>query len=148
MGGWHTCRSHEGCSHTPLTFVPVTSTEVWFEVKVTCNFQEPVCLNLAHLGVLIAQGWRGALKGSFSFSFTSFSGHRVAQRECAQRGSGPMRGAIPTQSHNPERLAAPPGSTPPTLFKQSCRFFCVPQDQISASAVRWDLRCFTLIRED
>ena len=29
------------------------------------------------------------------------SGHRPAQRECARTDSGPTRGAIPTQSHNP-----------------------------------------------
>ena len=34
--------------------------------------------------------------------FTSFSGHRPAQREWARtRLIGPMQGAIPTQSHNP-----------------------------------------------
>ena len=31
--------------------------------------------------------------------------------------SGPMQGAIPTQSHKPYRLAKPPGSTTPTLFE-------------------------------
>ena len=36
------------------------------------------------------------------YLFTSFSGHRPAQRECARRGLiGPMQSAIPTQSHNP-----------------------------------------------
>ena len=36
-----------------------------------------------------------------TFYFTSFTGHRPAQREWAQTGLiGPMRGAIPTQSHN------------------------------------------------
>ena len=34
-----------------------------------------------------------------------------------ERYSGPMRGAILTQSHNPLRLATPPGSTTPTLFE-------------------------------
>ena len=35
------------------------------------------------------------------FFFTSFSGHRPAQREWVQtRLIGPMGGAIPTQSHN------------------------------------------------
>ena len=29
-----------------------------------------------------------------------------------ERDSGPMRGAIPTQSHNPSRLATPPGLRP------------------------------------
>ena len=34
------------------------------------------------------------------YSFTSFSGHRHAQRECARTGLiGPMQGAIPAQSH-------------------------------------------------
>ena len=35
------------------------------------------------------------------FFFTSFSGHRPAQREYARTGLiGPMQGASPTQSHN------------------------------------------------
>ena len=38
----------------------------------------------------------------FIYLFTSFSGHRPAQRECARTGLiGPMQGTIPTQSHNP-----------------------------------------------
>ena len=37
----------------------------------------------------------------YCFFFTSFSGHRPAQREYAQTGLiGPMQGASPTQSHN------------------------------------------------
>ena len=36
------------------------------------------------------------------YLFTSFSGHRPVQRECARKGLiGPMQSAIPTQSHNP-----------------------------------------------
>ena len=46
------------------------------------------------------------------------------------------------------RLTTPPGSTSPTLFEQWCGFFYVPQEQISESAVRRDLRFFVLIRED
>ena len=50
-------------------------------------------------------------------SFTSFSGHRPAQRERTRTGLiGPMQGAIPT----------PPGSTSATPFEQWCRFFYVP----------------------
>ena len=38
----------------------------------------------------------------FIYLFTSFSGHRPAQRECARtRLIGPMQGTIPAQSHNP-----------------------------------------------
>ena len=60
----------------------------------------------------------GALR-KMKFRFTSFSGHRPAQREWAQTGlKGPMQGAILTQSHNPLRLATSPGSTTPTLFEQ------------------------------
>ena len=59
-----------------------------------------------------------------------------------------MQGAIPTQSHNPLRLDTPPGSTSPTLFEQWCGFFYVPQEQISKSAVRRNLRFFVLIREE
>ena len=47
-----------------------------------------------------------------------------------------------------ERFTTPLGSTSPTLFEQWCRFFYVPQEQISESAVRRDLRFFVLIRED
>ena len=36
----------------------------------------------------------------------------------------------------------PLGSTYPTLFKQWFGFFYVPQEQISESAVRWDIRFF------
>jgi len=83
------------------------------------------------------------------FVLQVFLGHRPAQREYARTGFiGPMQGAIPTQSHNPLRLATPPGSTSPTLFEQLCGFFYVPQEQISESAVRRDLRFFVLIRED
>ena len=42
-----------------------------------------------------------AVASVMTFYFTSFTGHRPAQREWAQTGLiGPMRGAIPTQSHN------------------------------------------------
>ena len=38
----------------------------------------------------------------FIVFFTSFSGHRPAQREYARTGLiGPMQGTSPTQSHNP-----------------------------------------------
>ena len=40
----------------------------------------------------------------FIYLFTSFSGHRPAQRDVHERDSGPRRGVIPTQSHNPQRL--------------------------------------------
>ena len=46
------------------------------------------------------------------------------------------------------RLTTPEGSTPPTLFKQWCRFFYVPQEPDMLSAVRKDLWFFFLIRED
>ena len=41
-------------------------------------------------------------------------------------------------------LTTPPGSTYPTLFEQWCRIFYVPQEQISESAVKRDLRFFSL----
>ena len=43
-------------------------------------------------------------QGSLSvFYFSSFFGHRLAQREWARRGLiSPMWGSIPTQSHNPK----------------------------------------------
>ena len=65
-----------------------------------------------------------------------------------ERVSGPVQDAIPTQSHNPWRLATSPGSTPPTYFEQGCGFFYVPREQISEKAVRRNLRFFVLIRED
>ena len=75
-------------------------------------------------------------------AFTSFSRHRPAQRDWARTGLiGPMQGAIPTQSHNPQRLDTPLGSMSTTLFEQWCGFFYAPQEQISESAVR-------LIQED
>ena len=40
------------------------------------------------------------------------------------------------------------GCASTTLFKQWCGFFYVPQEQISVTAVRRDLRFFVLIRED
>ena len=46
------------------------------------------------------------------------------------------------------RLTTPAGSTSPTLFKQWCRFFYVPQEPDKLSAVRRDLWFFFLIRED
>ena len=92
-----------------------------------------------------------AVSSVMTFYFTSFTGHRPAQTERAQTGLiGPMRGAIPTQSHN---LTTQPGHTtrvyiPLFFFAQWCGFFYVPQEQISESAVRQDLRFFFLIQED
>ena len=39
-----------------------------------------------------------------------------------------------------------PGSTSRTFFEQWCGFFYVPQEQISVSAMRRELRFFVLIR--
>ena len=83
------------------------------------------------------------------FFFTSFSGHSPAQREWAWMGLiGPMGGAVPTQSHNLQRLATPQGTMSPTLFEQWWGFFYVLQEQISEIAVRRDLRFFVLLQED
>ena len=97
--------------------------------------------------MLFAKGLlRLNLRGGDAFSFTSFSGHRPAQRELARTElTGPMQGAIPTQSHNPLSLASPPGSMSPTLFEQWFGFFYIPHEQISESAVRRDLQFFVLI---
>ena len=46
------------------------------------------------------------------------------------------------------RLTTPAGSTSPTLFKQWCRFFYVPEEPDMLSAVRKDLWFFFLIWED
>ena len=43
-------------------------------------------------------------------------------------------------------LAPRPGSTSRTFFEQWCGFFYIPQEQISVSAMRRDLRFFVLIR--
>ena len=45
----------------------------------------------------------------------------------------------------PGRLATLPGSVSPTLFEQRCGFFYAHKNQISESAVRWDLWLFVLI---
>ena len=92
-----------------------------------------------------------AVASVMTFYFTSFTGHRPAQREWAQTGLiGPMRGAIPTQSHN---LTTQPSHTtrvyiPLFFFEQWCGFFYIPQEQISESAVGQDLRFFFFIQED
>ena len=61
---------------------------------------------------------------------------------------GPMWGAIPIQSLSPERLATALGSTSPTLFEQWYGLFYISHEQISESAVRWELQFFVLIQED
>ena len=66
-----------------------------------------------------------------------------------ERDSGPMQGAIPTQSHNPVQAGQTTGVYDPYSFRVViCEFFYVPQEQISESAVRRDLRFFVLTRED
>ena len=45
-----------------------------------------------------------------------------------------------------EVLSLAPGSTSSTFFEQWCGFFYVPQEQISVSAMRRELRFFVLIR--
>ena len=52
-----------------------------------------------------------------------------------------MQGAIPAQSHNSL------GLWPNGLTEKWCRFFYIPQEQISESAVRQDLRLFLLIEK-
>ena len=56
--------------------------------------------------------------------------------------------SLPNPTTHQERLTTPLGSTYLTLFKHWCGFFYVPHEQISESAVRWDLRFSVLIRED
>ena len=56
----------------------------------------------------------------FIYLFTSFSGHRPAQWECSRTVLiGLKQGAIPAQSHNPERLATPDRGLRPPLFSNS-----------------------------
>ena len=87
-----------------------------------------------------------ALKGFFSLpAFLD----KACPEGMAQMGLiGPMKGAIPAQFPNRYRLATPPGSASPTFFKQWWGFFYVPQEQISESAAKRDLRFFVLIWED
>ena len=145
--------------HSPKSFVPKIQhcSHCWVGSKQVllhgslCSDVRPVprLWNLHQPSVLITPLIVQLCISNVLFCFTSFSGHRPAQREQARTGLiRPMQGAIPTQSHNPWRLATPPGSTSPTLFEQQCGFFYVPHEQISESAVRWDLRFFVLIRED
>ena len=77
---------------------------------------------------------------ALNICFTTFSGHRPAQREWARTGhSYPI--PRPVKVSRTWAYA-------PTLFEQWCGFFYVPQEQISESAVRQDLRFFVLIRGD
>ena len=76
------------------------------------------------------------------------SGHRPAQRECAGTELRAHARCHPYPIPQPVKVGHTTGSTTPTLFEKWCGFFYVPQEQISESAVRRDLRCFVLIRED
>ena len=80
------------------------------------------CWNLTQTGPPRLYSFRTVQYSSCNFQvffFTSFPGHRPAQREWAwTRLKDPMQGAIPSQSRNAWRLATPPRSTSPTLFEQ------------------------------
>ena len=79
--------------------------------------------------------------------FTSFSGHRPAQRECTQMGLR-SHARHPYPIPQPVKVGHTTGVYNLSLFEQWCGFFYVPQEQISESAVRRDLQFFVLIRED
>ena len=53
-----------------------------------------------------------------------------------ERDSGPMRGAIPTQSHNPWRLATPPGLRPLLFLKSDVGSFTSHKNK--SVKVLWD----------
>ena len=80
-----------------------------------------------------------------SYLFNHFY-HNGAEHT-TERGSN-LRVSLQITHPAQERLTTPPGSMSPTLFKQWCRFFYVPQEQIRESAVRPDMQFFILIRED
>ena len=62
-------------------------------------------------------GWWLSDRTLFFNLFTSFLDTGLSRGKVQERNSGHIRGAIPTQSHNPWRLATPLGSTTPTLFE-------------------------------
>ena len=95
--------------------------------------------NFACCAVTVAVTWNMT---RVIYLFTSFSGHRPAQRECARTGLSSHARCHPYPIHNPKRLATP------LSFRVVSGFFYVPQEQISESVVRRDLRFFVLIRED
>ena len=51
------------------------------------------------------------------FFLTAFLDPGLPRGNVHEGNSGPMRGAIPIQSHNLSRLTTPPGAMTPTLFK-------------------------------
>ena len=65
-----------------------------------------------------------------------------------ERDSDPMRGAIPTQSHTRKGWPHHRGLRPLLFSNSVVGLYYVPQEQISESAVRRDLRFFVLILED
>ena len=79
--------------------------------------------------------------------FTSFSGHRPAQRECARTGLRSHARCNPYAIPQPVKVGHTTDHYDPYSFRLAGLFY-VPQEQISESAVRRDLRFFVLIRED
>ena len=71
---------------------------------------------------------------SFCFALFCFFVHQLFWTQARPEGIGiydtPMRGTIPTQSHNRYRLATPPGSMTPYTFQT---MVWVLQEQISES---------------
>ena len=80
--------------------------------------------------------------------FTSFSGHRPAQRECARTGLRSHARCHPYPIPQPVKVDHTTGVYDPYCFRIVMGVLYVPQEQISESAVRWDLRFLVLIRED
>ena len=80
--------------------------------------------------------------------FTSFSGHRPAQRECARTGLRSHARCHPYPIPQPVKVDHTTGLYVPYYFRTVVWFSYVPQEQIIESSVRRDLRFFVLIRED
>ena len=85
-----------------------------------------------------------------TFLFTSFSGHRPAQRECARMRLKSHVRCHPYPIPQPVKVDHTTRVYGPYSFRivmwVLLHFTC--QEQISESAVRHDLRFFVLIRED
>ena len=105
---WNTYRKQWMCS-----------SKIWAQMMILSKYTRE-CVQVRPLSTRLINRVKLAgpfvnLKGiTLVHLFNSFSGHEPAQRECVQTGL--MRGAIPTQSHHPLRLASPRGCTTRTLF--------------------------------
>ena len=77
--------------------------------------------------------------------FTSFSGHRPTQRECARTGLRSHARCHPYPIPQPVKVGHTTGVYDPYCFRIVMGVLYVPQEQISESAVRWDLLPYIII---